>query len=53
MNRIEWQCLPHNKRSIAVAERLGMAREGVRRQSFPFNGELLDVEQWSLLAQDR
>jgi ribosomal-protein-serine acetyltransferase len=50
MNRIEWQCLPHNKRSIAVAERLGMTRDGVLRQSFPFNGEMLDVEVWSLLS---
>jgi RimJ/RimL family protein N-acetyltransferase len=53
MNRVEWQCVPHNKRSIAVAERLGMTRDGVLRQSFPFNDEMLDVEVWSLLAGER
>ncbi len=52
MNRIEWRCVPHNKRSIAVAERLGMTRDGVLRQAFPFNGKLLDAEVWSLLADE-
>lgn len=52
MNRVEWRCTPQNKRSIAVAERLGMSRDGVLRQSFPFNGDLLDVEVWSLLASE-
>lgn len=52
LNRVEWRCAPQNTRSIAVATRLGLTREGVLRQSFPFNGELWDVEVWSLLAQD-
>ena len=53
MRRVVWQTVPHNKRSIAVAERLGMRREGVLRQSFPFGDDLLDVEVWSLLPADR
>lgn len=53
MRRVVWQTVPHNKRSIAVAERLRMHREGVLRQSFPFLGELLDVEVWSLLPDER
>jgi ribosomal-protein-serine acetyltransferase len=53
LNRVEWRCVPDNTRSIAVAKRLGMTREGVLRQSFPFNGELLDVELWALLASER
>jgi ribosomal-protein-serine acetyltransferase len=52
INRIEWRCVPHNTRSIAVAKRLGMTHEGTLRQSFPFNDELLDVEVWSLLASE-
>jgi RimJ/RimL family protein N-acetyltransferase len=52
MTRIEWHCVPHNKRSIAVAERLGMTHEGTLRQAFPFNGETHDVQIWSLLPTD-
>ena len=53
MNRVEWLCVPHNKRSIAVAERLGMTRDGVLREAFPFGGEMVDVEVWSVLAGER
>ncbi len=53
MNRVEWLCVPHNKRSIAVAERLGMTRDGVLREAFPFDGGMVDVEVWSLLAGER
>jgi RimJ/RimL family protein N-acetyltransferase len=35
LNRIEWRCVPSNKRSMAVAMRLGMARDGVLREAFP------------------
>jgi ribosomal-protein-serine acetyltransferase len=52
MNRIEWRCVPHNARSIAVAQRLGMTYEGTLRQVFPFHGELLDAQVWSLLASE-
>ncbi len=50
MNRIEWRCVPTNKRSIAVAMRLGMSRDGVLREAFPIDGVYHDIEVWSLLA---
>ena len=52
MHRVEWRCDPANLRSRTVAERLGMSLDGTLRQSFPFNGESIDVEVWSLLATD-
>jgi len=52
MTRVEWHCVPQNARSIAVARRLGMTRDGVLRCAFPFNGERHDVEVWSLLAAE-
>ncbi|GGZ62737.1 GNAT family N-acetyltransferase [Streptomyces subrutilus] len=53
MTRVEWRVTPANKRSIAVAERLGMRHEGTLRQVFPFNGVRQDLEIWALLAADR
>jgi RimJ/RimL family protein N-acetyltransferase len=52
MNRIEWRCVPTNKRSIAVATRLGMSRDGVLREAFPMHGVHHDIEIWSLLASE-
>jgi RimJ/RimL family protein N-acetyltransferase len=52
MTRVEWHTVPSNARSIAVAQRLGMRREGVLRQAFPMNGTRHDVEVWSLLASE-
>ena len=52
MTRVEWHCVPHNTRSIAVARRLGMTRDAVLRSAFPFNGERYDMEVWSLLADE-
>lgn len=50
--RVEWQAVPNNARSIAVAKRLGMTREGVLRQAFQHEGEYRDVEIWTLLADE-
>lgn len=52
LHRVEWHCAPDNKRSIAVAQRLGMTREGILRSAFPVNGERQDIEVWSLLVGD-
>ena len=52
MQRIEWVTTPRNKRSSAVAQRLGMTLDGVLRQEFLHNGERLDSEVWSLLRED-
>jgi ribosomal-protein-serine acetyltransferase len=52
MARVEWLTMAHNDRSIAVAKRLGMARDGVLRKGFLHNDERHDVEVWSLLAEE-
>ena len=52
MTRVEWHTVPSNARSIAVAQRLGMRRDGVLRQAYPMNGTRHDVEIWSLLASE-
>ncbi len=52
MVRVEWRAVPTNDRSLAVAKRLGMTREGVLRQAFLHNGEYRDVEVWTLLAEE-
>jgi ribosomal-protein-serine acetyltransferase len=52
MTRVEWHTVPSNARSIAVAQRLGMRRDGVLRKAYPMNGTRHDVEIWSLLASE-
>lgn len=52
MTRVEWRTLPSNERSMAVARRLGMTREGVLRASFPLGGTLHDTVVWALLADE-
>jgi len=53
IHRIEWHCTPSNERSIAVARRLGMTREGLLRSAFPVAGVRQDMEMWSLLDTDQ
>ena len=52
MGRVEWHCVPDNERSIAVAKRLGMTRDGVLRAAYPMADVRHDVEVWSILATD-
>ncbi|KPI16909.1 GNAT family N-acetyltransferase [Streptomyces sp. NPDC086989] len=52
MHRAEWHASSANKRSLAVAERLGMTREGVLRESYPHHGVRQDTEIWAVLARD-
>ena len=52
LHRAEWQCRADNARSAAVAERLGMVREGVLREHWPYEGARYDKEIWSILAPD-
>jgi ribosomal-protein-serine acetyltransferase len=52
IHRVEWLVAAENAASIAVAERLGMTKEGVRRESFPHRGKRHDVEIWSVLAPE-
>lgn len=52
MTRVYWQTSPENKRSIAVAERLGMTREGVLRKSFAYKGVHQDTVVLAILAEE-
>ncbi|NJQ01595.1 GNAT family N-acetyltransferase [Streptomyces zingiberis] len=50
IHRVEWWVASRNEPSIAVARRLGMSREGVLRESYPYRGKRHDMEIWSVLA---
>jgi ribosomal-protein-serine acetyltransferase len=52
MHRVEWQASSANKPSLAVAQRLGMTRDGVLRQAIELDGDRHDVEVWSVLADE-
>ncbi|ALC24419.1 GNAT family N-acetyltransferase [Streptomyces pristinaespiralis] len=52
MSRVEWWVASGNTRSIEVARRLGMTRDGVLRQRFPYRGVRQDSEVWSVLATE-
>lgn len=52
MHRVEWRASAANTRSLAAAERLGMTREGVLRQSYPHRGVRQDTEVWAVLAHE-
>ncbi|MEV6653239.1 GNAT family protein [Streptomyces sp. NPDC051219] len=52
MHRVEWVASTTNARSLAVAKRLGMTREGVMRESFPYRGVRQNLEIWSVLATE-
>jgi ribosomal-protein-serine acetyltransferase len=52
MHRVEWVVSSANRRSVAVAERLGMTREGVLREAYPYRGKRHDKEVWAVLASE-
>ncbi|MFI8929765.1 GNAT family N-acetyltransferase [Streptomyces sp. NPDC053474] len=52
MHRVEWLVSSRNDRSKALAERLGFVRDGVLRESFPWQGIRHDMEVWSVLAPE-
>ncbi|MEU2261786.1 GNAT family protein [Streptomyces sp. NPDC019645] len=52
MHRVEWLASSANHRSVGVAKRLGMSRDGVLRESFPWQGVRHDMEVWSVLAPE-
>ncbi|WP_377274164.1 GNAT family N-acetyltransferase [Peterkaempfera sp. SMS 1(5)a] len=52
IHRVEWQVSAENEASIAVARRLGMTRDGVLRESYPYRGKRHDMEVWSVLAPE-
>lgn len=50
IHRVEWRVSTANAASIAVARRLGMTRDGVLRENYPYRGVRHDTEVWSVLA---
>ncbi|WJV46003.1 GNAT family N-acetyltransferase [Streptomyces flavofungini] len=52
MHRVEWLVSSRNERSKGVAKRLGFVRDGVLRESFPWQGIRHDMEVWSVLAPE-
>lgn len=52
IQRVEWVAASGNTPSLDVARRLGMTRDGVRRQAYPYRGVRHDLEVWSVLAQE-
>lgn len=52
MSRVEWWVSAGNTRSIDVARRLGMTREGVLRQRSSYRGARHDSEVWSVLSDE-
>ncbi len=52
IHRVEWYAASGNEPSLNVARRLGMTREGVLRESYPYRGVRHDLEVWSVLAPE-
>ncbi|MER7760919.1 GNAT family protein [Streptomyces sp. NPDC097619] len=52
MRRVEWHADSANEKSLAVAARLGMTREGVLRENYLHRGQVQDTEIWSVLARE-
>lgn len=52
MHRVEWRAASGNKKSLAVAARLGMTRDGVMRQDNLHRGVRHDTEIWAVLAHE-
>ncbi|MFE0170786.1 GNAT family N-acetyltransferase [Streptomyces sp. NPDC059002] len=50
--RAEWHCRADNERSSAVAKRLGMTLEGVKRGTWPYAGTRHDKQMWAVLAPE-
>jgi RimJ/RimL family protein N-acetyltransferase len=52
LHRVEWHCRADNDRSSAVARRLGMTLEGIRREAWPYEGRRYDKQVWAVLAHE-
>ncbi|MEU8776922.1 GNAT family protein [Streptomyces sp. NPDC048606] len=52
VHRAEWHCRADNERSAAVAGRLGMTLEGVRREAWTVGGVRHDAQAWAVLAPE-
>ncbi|GGS59674.1 GNAT family protein [Streptomyces griseoviridis] len=52
MHRVEWYAAVTNTASVNTARRLGMTREGVLREHYPYRGVRQDIEIWAVLAPE-
>jgi ribosomal-protein-serine acetyltransferase len=52
IQRVEWRTNADNARSINVARRLGMRRDGTLRQLYPSGAGRIDTDVWSVLATE-
>ncbi|MEV6960855.1 GNAT family protein [Streptomyces sp. NPDC051207] len=52
IHRVEWVAASGNEPSLNVARRLGMSRDGVRREAHLHHGVRHDLEVWSVLAPE-
>lgn len=52
LHRLEIAIMPHNKRSLRVAEKIGAVHEGLRRRYMYVDGRWHDHETFSLIAED-
>jgi ribosomal-protein-serine acetyltransferase len=52
LHRVELLAATENRRSRAIAQRLGMTLEGVRREAEELASGFVDLAMYSLLAQD-
>lgn len=52
VHRVEWVAASGNTASLNVARRLGMTRDGVRREAHLHHGVRHDLEIWSVLAPE-
>lgn len=52
VHRVEWHVSSENTPSINLAKRLGMSRDGVLREDYPYRGVRQDTEIWSVLAPE-
>ncbi|MGC4857420.1 GNAT family N-acetyltransferase [Micromonospora sp. DT4] len=52
IQRVEWRTNAANTRSIALARRLGLRHDGTLRQLYPGPRGRIDLEVWSVLADE-
>ncbi|WP_433341760.1 GNAT family N-acetyltransferase [Micromonospora sp. CA-111912] len=52
IHRVEWRTNADNVRSLAAARRLGMRHDGTLRQVYPGPTGRIDIEIWSVLADE-